>query len=167
MSFKLRLHLVLVVLTAILIVPSMVSAAVVTRDDKRGDAPAAIDVTKARYAYGGGRVAVRATIPRLGDRGQAALSISRYEIFEAGYVVRIVKRVGKPARVRLQYFDHFDLHNRKCAGVAGRWNDRSVTLRVPIKCLEGHRTPKVFAQFGIQRGERIDRAPAVKRLPRN
>lgn len=136
------------------------------KSDRVQDAPATIDITRARYSHSDDQVRVRARIPDLGPAGVATLAITRFEIFEAGYVVRMVKRVGKPARVRLLFFDHFDLHKRECDGVVGSWNDRSVRLAVSRSCLEGHAKPRVFVRFGIQRGRAVDRAPAVRRLPR-
>jgi hypothetical protein len=151
----------------ILLVAGPANAAVVTRVDRQGDAPRAIDIASARYSYGNGQVTVRASIPALGGSGAASLSISRFVFFEAGHIVRIVKRVGQPARVSLHFFDHFTVKRRACTGVAGSWNDRSITLRVPISCIKGDATPQIFVQFGIQRGDRVDRAPAVRRLARN
>ncbi len=142
-------------------------AATRVKQDRTGDAPARIDITRATYTYADGRVKVRARIPDLGRYGTAALSISRFEIFEAGYVVRIVKRVGQPARVALFYFDHFDLHRRDCDQVSGNWNDSSIRLAVSTSCLKRHARPRVFVQFGISRAGNSDFAPAVRSLPRD
>ena len=142
-------------------------AAVAIRDDATGDAPAAIDIKQAQYSYGDGRVRVVSAVPDLGRYGRAELAISRFEVFEAGYVVRIVKKVGEAPTVRLLYYDHFSLKRRACEGVGGRWRDRSIALRVPVSCLRDHATPRIFVQLSTQRGDRIDRAPAVKRLARD
>lgn len=148
------------------LVGSPADAETKVRQDETGDAPAKIDVTRVRYSYGDDRVKAVARIPDLGRRGEAALSISRFEVFEAGYVVRIRKRLGKPARVSLLYFDHFDLHPRECDGLSGAWRDSSIRLSVATSCLRGHARPRIFTQFGIQRGDDVDRAPAVRRLAR-
>lgn len=161
-----RLAIVMAVVLIATLGASAAHAEPRVRSDRVADAPAAIDVTRVRYSHADHQVRVRARIPDLGAAGVATLAITRFEIFEAGYVVRMVKRLGKPARVRLLYFDHFDLSRRECDGVAGRWNDRSVRLAVPRSCLEGHAKRRVFVQFGIQRGRAVDRAPAVRRLPR-
>jgi hypothetical protein len=137
------------------------------RQDGVDDAPAKIDITRVRYSYGDDRVRAVARIPDLGRKGVAALSISRFEIFEAGYVVRIRKRLGEPPRVSLLYFDHFDLHPRECDGLSGAWLDSAVKLSVETSCLRGHARPRIFTQFGIQRGADFDRAPAVRRLARD
>ena len=107
----------------------------VHRRDAVGDAPAVIDIRAAEYTHSERRVRVVARIPDLGDRGEAALSISRFTIFEAGYVVTIKKRAGTPARVRLMFFDHFGLEPRECSAVAGRWGTdriRTATTRAAV-----------------------------------
>jgi len=143
------------------------AAETVGRDDRRHDAPARIDVTHATYTHSQNRVRVVARVPRLGRTGTAALSISRFEIFEAGYVVQIKKRAGEPPRARLFFFNHFDLEPRRCANVSGTWGDHKVTLSVARSCLTDHAGERVFAQFGIQDGDQVDRAPAVRRLDRS
>ncbi len=142
-------------------------AETVSRSDARGDAPARIDVTRATYTHSDDHVSVVARIPRLGRQGTAALSISRFEIFEAGYVVEVVKRAGQPARAKLLYYNHFDLLPRSCDDVTGSWGHHRVTLSVARSCLTGHARDRVFTQFGIQSGSDVDRAPAVKRLRRS
>lgn len=136
----------------------------VRRNDAHGDAPARIDVWSAKYTHSEARVAVVAKIAALGQAGEASLSISRFTVFEAGYVVLIRKRVGHKPRVRLAYFNHFDLEPRSCSQVNGRWANGRIRLSVARACLRGHAKRKVFVQFGIQRRSKIDRAPAVKRL---
>lgn len=136
------------------------------RLDARNDAPDVIDVWAARYTHGLRQVRVVATIPDLGRRGSAALSITRFTVFEAGYVVQIKKRPGRPARTKLYYFNHFDLEPRRCSDVAGTWGAEKIRLRVARRCLHDDAQEQVFAQFGIQRGQSIDRAPAIRRLQR-
>lgn len=136
--------------------------------DRVGDAPPRIDVVRARYSYGDGHVRVLARIPDLGRSGNAALSISRFDIFEAGYVVRVVKRLGQPPRIGLYYFNHFDLEPRRCPDVTGQWNrQQSIRLSVSTACLEGHARRNVFVQFGIAKRQHVDRAPALRNLARN
>ena len=137
------------------------------RKDSHGDAPARIDIWSANYTHGKNRVTVVAKIPKLGRAGEASLSISRFTIFEAGYVALIKKRVGHKARVRLTYFNHFDLEPRQCSRISGRWAVSQIRLSVPRSCLRGHAKEKAFVQFGIQRNLKIDRAPAVRRLARS
>ena len=134
------------------------------RQDARGDAPPVIDVRGVEYSHGTRLVRARAHVPGLGRRGSASISISRFAIFEAGYVLQIKKRLGMPARLRFGFFNHFDLEPRQCSGASARWGDRGISLSVPRSCLEGHRTHRLFVQFGLQRGRDIDRAPAVRRL---
>lgn len=136
------------------------------RQDARGDAPAAIDISIVDYSHGQKRVEVSATIPDLGRRGSASLSISRFNVFEAGYVLQIRKRPGSTPRTRLYYFDHFALKPRECDNVSGKWGTGMITLRVARNCLEGHATNRLFVQFGVQREGSVDRAPAVRRLAR-
>ena len=138
----------------------------VERTDARRDAPASIDIATATYTHTRAHVRVVARIPELGGAGSASLSISRFGIFEAGYVVQIKKRAGRPARTRLLFFNHFDLEPRRCADLTGAWGRGRVVLSVARSCLSGHAEERVFAQFGIQRGAEIDRARAVKRLDR-
>ena len=155
------------VLAAACLAASPAYAETKVKPDQAGDAPAAIDVTRARYTHGDGRVRVVARIPGLGGSGEAGLSISRFDIFEAGYVVRLDKRPGLPATVGLYYFNHFELEKRDCDGVTGKWGKSAVRLSVARSCLDGHRTRRVFAQFGIAQGERDDFAPAARRLARD
>ena len=147
--------------------PAPAHAEEVRRTDAHGDAPASIDITNARYTHGKTRVSVVATIPRLGRAGQASLSISRYSIFEAGYVVLVKKRAGEAPRVRLAYFNHFELEPRRCSSLSGKWSNGQIRLGVARSCLKGHIRERVFVQFGGQRGSNVDRAPAVRRLARS
>jgi hypothetical protein len=137
-----------------------------TRVDPADDAPAGIDITLARYSYENGRVSVMARVPHLARRGRADLSISRFEIFDAGYVLRLVKRAGKPPRTRLYFFDHFDLHRRPCDDVRGSWRSGTVRLSVDADCLEDHARRRIFTQVGLIRRQTVDVAPAVRRLER-
>ena len=161
-----RLAIVMAVVLIATLGTSAAHAETRVRTDRVGDAPSTLDVTRVRYAHADHQVRVRARIPDLGAAGVATLAITRFDVFEAGYVVRMVKRLGKPARVRVLYFDHFDLSRHECDGAAGRWNDRSVRLAVPRSCLEGHAKRRIFLEFGIHRGRAVDRTPAVRRLPR-
>ena len=149
--------------------PAPASAETVRRDDSRRDAPARIDVSRATYTHSQERIRVVARIPNLGRAGTAALSISRFEIFEAGYVVEIKKRAGKPPRTKLFFFNHFDLEPRRCDAVTGIWGRHRVSLSVDRTCLAGHARERVFAQLlGIQSGADLRTgAPAVKRLQRS
>ncbi len=160
------LGMVIAVLLGSVIAAPAAIAETERRQDARNEAPSAIDISEVTYTHGLRQVRVVATIPDLGRRGSAALSISRFTIFEAGYVVEIKKRRGHPARTKLYYFNHFDLEPRRCSDVEGQWGADHVRLKVARHCLDGHRREQVFAQFGIQRGEAIDRAPAVRRLQR-
>ena len=105
------------------------------KSDRLADAPDVIDISGVSYTHGNERVRVTAQIPHLGSAGEAALSISKFEIFEAGYVVRIVKQHGKPAKVGLFFFNHFDLEKRVCNDVSGSWDAERYSLegcpRVP------------------------------------
>ncbi|GAA3530035.1 hypothetical protein AFL01nite_00400 [Aeromicrobium flavum] len=143
-----------------------------TRRDPSGDAPARIDITKVRYSHLSDRVRVSAKIPELGRSGTAELTVSQYEIFEAGYIVRIRKHRGEKARVALLYFDHFDVKKQKCRGVSGTWGEQVIRLKVPRSCLKkrGHATEELtlqlFTSFGTT-GEQVDEAPQATSLPRS
>lgn len=143
-------------------------AQTVVRPDPRGDAPDRVDVTRAAYAHGQHRVRVIARTPALGTAGTADLLVSRYEIFEAGYVVRIRQRRDEPVRLVLLHFDHFDLKRVACDGLSGAWGPRRIRLSVPRSCLTGHATNRVFAQLFVAfgSGEQFDEVRAVKRLRR-
>ena len=95
--------------------PAPAHAEDVRRADAHGDAPTSIDITSVRYTHSKTRVSVVGTIPQLGQAGEASPSISRFSIFEAGYVVLVKKRPGEAPRVRLAYFNHFDLEPRRCS----------------------------------------------------
>lgn len=161
------LSVLLATLLGIPLLGSPAQAAIEVKRDRADDAPARIDIHSVAYEYGSGRVKVTASAPDLGRAGRADLSITRFEIFEAGYVLRIAKRRGNAARVRLYYFDHFDLNRRGCGGTTGRWNDTSIRMTVPTACLTGHASRRIRVQFGTQHRRAIDRAPAVRRLVRD
>lgn len=143
------------------------SAQTATREDPRGDAPRRIDITRVRYTHLSDRVRVAARIPDLGASGRAELLVSKFEVFEAGYVVRISKRSDRKPRVGLLHYDHFDLERRACKGLTGSWESDKIRLKVPRACLKGHAAARVFAQFAITSGESFDEAPAVRRLARS
>lgn len=136
------------------------------RRDARNDAPDVIDIWSATYTHSERRVSVEAVIPELGREGSASLSVTQYTTFEAGYVVQISKRADQRARVGLYYFNHFDLEPRRCSEVSGTWGKGRIRLAVPLRCLRDDAGQHVFVQFGIQRGESIDRAAAVRQLER-
>jgi len=139
----------------------------VERDDRRGDAPASIDVVHATYSHTHSRVRVVARLPHLGRGGVADLSISRFEVFELGYVLRITNRPGEPPRTQLLFFNHFDLAPRRCTAIAGSWTRGVIRMSVARTCLVGHAEQDVFAQFGIRHGRNLDRVSAVRRLHRS
>jgi hypothetical protein len=136
-----------------------------TTKDPRGDAPSRIDITKVTYTYDASHVSVEARIPRLGATGDASLSISPLQVFEAGYVARAERKTGGVLAVGLYYFDHFALRKRKCAGIEGTWGSGRIGISVPVTCLvEGFPSSRAFVQFAIGDGGELDRARAVKRL---
>lgn len=150
--------------TLMLAVPAPSVAQSETRQDRAGDAPAAIDVRDVVYTYRAGKVTVRAEIPELGNRGEASLSISQFAVFEAGHVLRVLKRPGQSAEVGLAYFDHFSLQPRRCKEMRGVWGQDVIRMRVATSCLGDDAVPRIFIQFGISADDEIDRAPAVRRL---
>lgn len=149
---------------ALVLTAAPAHAQTVTRQDRQGDAPPRIDVTSATYTHAADRLRVVAEIPDLGRSGTAALSLSKFGVFEAGYVVEIKKRPGRTPRTALYYYNHFDLEPRACSSVTGVWGRERVILSVKRSCLRGHARARMFAQFGIQYGSHVDRAPAVRRL---
>lgn len=159
--------LVLLILVGVSLAAPPAYAETKVKPDPAGDAPSGIDITRARYTHGDGRVKVFARVPALRRSGEATLSISRFGIFEAGYVVMIKKKLGEPGEVALYYFDHFGLEKRDCDGVSGTWGETSIRMSVPRSCLEGHAPRRVFAQVGISLGEQVDLAPAARRLARD
>lgn len=155
------------VVMSLLAVTPAATAETKVREDRSGDAPAAIDIDEVEYAYGHGRVSVVASIPDLGRSGQADLTVTRFDTFEAGYVLRIVKRSGDPAKVRLYYFDHFDLNRRRCEDLGGKWRAAGLSVSVPGDCLSGHARRSIRTQVTSVKGREYDRAPAVARLARD
>lgn len=156
------------VLAAVLVLlPSNAGAATATRSDSRNDAPARIDIARVQYRHGVHRVSTKVRIPELGRTGRVSLAISRFEIFEAGYVAIVRRRGDGSLSRRLMYFDHFDTTPRRC-DVSGSWSLALglVTVSLPRNCLEGHRTNRLYVAARSIRGERFDDAPAVRRLRR-
>ncbi|KAA1420111.1 hypothetical protein FE697_019745 [Mumia zhuanghuii] len=138
------------------------------REDRRDDAPASIDIARVTYRHTETRVAARIRVPELGRKGRASLAISRFGVFEAGYVAVVRKRPGDRTTTRLLFFDHFDAHPRSCDGLRGSWRRATGTIRisVPRTCLEGHRTRKVYVAARTIRGSSLDDARPVRRLAR-
>ncbi len=138
-----------------------------SKGDPADDAPASIDLRRVAYGYTDGTVSVKARVPDLGKSGRADLSITRFMVFEAGYVLRIVKHRGSGPKVGLYYYDHFSLERRACTGLGGRWKKPVIALSVPTGCLRGHARRRIRVQLGAQRGSNIDRAPAIRHLERD
>jgi hypothetical protein len=158
---------ILAAATLVIAVAAPAAGETVERDDRQGDAPASIDVVHATYSHTHSRVRVVARLPHLGRGGAADLSISRFEVFELGYVLRITNRPGKPPRTQLLFYNHFDLVPRGCAAIAGTWTRGVIRMSVARTCLAGHAAEDVFAQFAIRHGRNTDRVPAVRRLHRS
>ena len=156
------------VLAAVLVLlPATAVADSAARRDSRNDAPARIDVTRVLYQHRVHRVSTRVRIPELGRTGRVALAISRFDIFEAGYVASVRRRSDGSVSRRLGYFDHFETTPRRC-DVGGSWNRARgvVTVTVPRDCLKGHRTPRLYVAARSLHGNSFDDAPAVRRLGR-
>lgn len=138
------------------------------RTDARRDAPASIDISRATYRHTGSRVSTTIRVPHLGKRGRASLAISRYGIFEAGYVAVVRKMPGQRAKARLFFFDHVQNRPRACTGLRGTWkrSTGTITVSVPRTCLPGHRTRRLYVAARTMRGDAFDDAPAVTRLRR-
>ena len=157
------------VLTAVLaLLPASASAETVVRRDARNDAPAGIDITRVAYAYSARRVAATVRVPELARTGRMGLSISRFEVFEAGYIAVVRRTSDGTVSARLLYYDHFDTTPRPC-DVEGSWSRAAgaITVGVPVSCLRRHRTEQIYTSARTLRGERIDDAPAVRRLSRS
>lgn len=148
--------------------PSSASAETAVKRDQRNDAPAGIDITRVAYAYSDQRVAATVRVPELGATGRMGLSISRFEVFEAGYIAVVRRTADGTVSARLLYFDHFDTTPRPC-DVDGTWSRAAgvITVSVPVSCLRRHRTEQIYTSARTLRGERFDDAPAVPRLSRN
>jgi hypothetical protein len=151
----------------IALLPATAHADTALRRDARGDAPSAIDITRVQYRHARQTVSVRVRIPDLQRRGRVLLRTTRFNIFEAGYIAELrIRRNGSLSK-RLLYFDHFDVHPRRCA-VGGSWNARAGVVRVsvPRACLDGHRRQRLYVDAISALRQRSDNAPAVKRLAR-
>lgn len=144
----------------------MAAGATARVSDPQGDAPPAYDVRAVRYAHSDARVLAVARVPALGNRGKAQLSVTNFTVFEAGYVGQITRRPGQAPRIKLYYFDHFDLQPRVCAGIDGSWGDTRIRISIPKNCMEGDVADahRLFVQFAAGRGGDFDLAPAVRRL---
>jgi hypothetical protein len=156
------------VLTAVLaLLPASASAETVVRRDARNDAPAGIDITRVAYAYSARRVAATVRVPELARTGRMGLSISRFEVFEAGYVAIVRRSSDGTVSARLLYFDHFDATPRPC-DVDGTWSRDAgvITVSVPVGCLDGHRRQRIYTAARTLRRDLIDDAPVVRRLSR-
>lgn len=106
-------------------------------------------------------------MPHLDGPARASLAISKFTIFEAGYVAIVRKTASGEVSKRLFYFNHFELVPRKCK-VSGSWNERasSVRIAVPRKCLKHHKKNRLYVAARTIRGKKFDDAPAVRRLER-
>lgn len=155
-------------ITAILsVLPASAAADTATRRDPRGDAPAGIDIVRSHYRHAVRSVSARVYLPALSDTGSVSLAISRFDVFEAGYVAVVRRRADGTVSRRLLYFDHFDYLPRRC-DVGGRWNRDTgvVTVKVPRRCLDDHRRPRLYLGARAYKRNRVDVAPPVLRLRR-
>ena len=110
-----RLMAIVPVLAAVLVVqPAIAVADSAARPDSRNDAPARIDISRVQYQHRVHRVSTRVRIPDLGRTGRVALAISRFDVFEAGYVAIVRRRSDGSVSRRLGYFDHFETTPRRC-----------------------------------------------------
>ena len=149
------------------LVPGSASAATALRSDRRGDAPKSIDITRTTYRHAPARVSVKIRARALDGPGRAELAISKFTIFEAGYVARVKKKANGRVSKRLFYFNHFRLVPRSCK-VSGVWNERRSTVRisVPRRCLKHHRKNRLYVAAMTVHGKKFDKARAVRRLKR-
>lgn len=147
--------------------PSTVNADSVGRVDARNDAPAGIDITRVEYRHHAHRVSARVRVPDLARTGRVSLAISKFDVFEAGYVAVVRRRSDGTVSRRLTYFNHFDTTPRSCR-VRGTWDrsDGVVTVSVPRRCLDGHRRERIYTAARALRGGVFDDAPSVRRLQR-
>ncbi len=149
------------------LVPAIAHADSAVRNDPRGDAVAAIDITKVRYRHAPQAVSARVCTPDLSQRGRVLFRITSFDIFEAGYIAVLRKRPDGSLSKRLRYFDHFDTEPRR-GDVEGSRRARAGVVRVavPRDCLDGHRQPRLYLDAIAAIGNRYDRAPAATGLTR-
>jgi hypothetical protein len=126
------LPILLVGLVMSMTVPA--SAAVVTVNDRRGDAPARIDLTGVRYVNGPEAVSFRAHVVDLRESGTFTFVISQPAGNDSPYVAQVTNRGA-----RFGVGGNLGTDWRGCAGMRRTWQPGLdlVTVMVPRRCLRG------------------------------
>lgn len=110
------------------------SAEVVNVRDPRGDAPAHVDVTKARYVNGPKVIRFRASVNDLRYTGRFWFAMSIPAGTDSWYVARVTKY-----GVRFGVSGNLGVDWRGCKGMNSTWRPGRdvVTARVPHSCVRG------------------------------
>lgn len=136
-------------------------AATGVRADPRGDAPAAIDLTRLRVVTAPGVVRFALSVRQLRSRG--TFVVGMYEPNGTGAIEFVVTRRAGQTRVRTRLTDFDDTFPARCPGVRARWDAKGDVIRVrgPEKCLYFARQDRTWGVFASSRlGRSRDRVEA-------
>lgn len=140
------------------------AAATKTRADKRGDAPAAADITKVAYHYTKKGVSATAKIRHLPNKGQFVLAIGnpsktlRYGIEST--------RKGHTTKKRFLVNRNGKISQLKCSGMHTIWSTKhsAVKLSFPRKCFKPLVGKKILMKLASTKPglKTVDGAPTVR-----
>jgi hypothetical protein len=134
--------------------PSPAGAATAARPDRRGDAPAAIDITRLRVATSPGVVRFTLRVTELRARGTFVVGMS--EPHGTGTIEYVVTRRQGRAQVATRLTDFDDTFAVDCPGARARWDARKdvITVRGPESCLYFAGDDRAWSVFASSRAGR-------------
>ena len=132
------------VLSALLLVMTAApsQAAAVTRADRRGDAPAAIDITRYHVNNGRSRIDYTLSVRDLGARGSFTVGFDSASLYYDGAGVQVTRRNGRLTSTYLHFTEDFTTR-APCAGIRARWDTRRdvVAVSIPQHCYSDRWNP--------------------------
>ncbi len=162
-----RLRLCLVLVTTLMLLGGGLSfAAESVKSDRRGDAAAAVDITRGTYVNAPTHVSARIRVPGLLRHGRATLVIA-LPAMDNGYLAVVEGRPDGSLDKRFRRFSDVGTSSAPCH-VRGRWDAARgiVTLTVPQACVKSLGGGSLYLQATTGLSGHHDYAPSVSRLAR-
>jgi hypothetical protein len=162
-----RLRLCLVLVTTLMLLGSGLSfAAESVKSDRRGDAAAAVDITRVTYINAPTHVSARIHVPGLLRHGRATLDIA-LPATDTGYLAVLEVRPDGSLDKRFRRSSDAGTSSAPCH-VRGRWDAARgiVTLTVPQACVKSLGGGSLYLQATTGLRGHHDYAPSVSRLAR-
>lgn len=162
-----RLRLCLMLVTTLMLLGGGLSfAAESVKSDRRGDAAAAVDITRVTYINAPTHVSARIHVPGLLRHGRATLDIA-LPATDTGYLAVLEIRPDGSLDMRFRRFSDAGTSSAPCH-VRGRWDAARgiVTVTVPQACVKSLGGGSLYLQATTGLRGHHDYAPSVKRLAR-